>query len=86
MTTIEYLALRPHREATWNDVALAFEAGKHNQESTPCHWRGDVDGVWETDCEQAFVLDSGTPAEHSMKFCGYCGHPLKEMLYQEDER
>ncbi len=42
-----------------------------------CEWYFDeIDGCWQTACKQAFVLNDGTPAENSMKYCCYCGGSL----------
>ena len=51
-----------------------------------CNWAqyDDEYGSWETNCGQAFVLDEGTPSENTMKFCCYCGRPLTETPYVED--
>ena len=37
-----------------------------------CAWRED-EGVWETDCGGAFVIDDGTPFDNNMKCCCFCG-------------
>ena len=47
---------------------------------SPCTWTlsdPDMD-AWETDCGHLFVINCGTPSEHSMKFCCYCGGLLEE--------
>lgn len=44
-----------------------------------CRWREDVEGggaVWETDCNNAFYIEAGTPADNRMRFCPYCGRTL----------
>jgi hypothetical protein len=43
-----------------------------------CHWMLEHDGeYYDTQCGQAFVmLNGGTPAEHKMQFCAYCGGKL----------
>lgn len=45
-----------------------------------CQWTGDDDGVWHTDCGEAFFFG---PSENKMKFCGYCGKLLEEVKYVE---
>jgi hypothetical protein len=48
-----------------------------------CVWAQDDDGIWLTDCENAFTLNDGAPSENDMKFCCYCGKPLKEEPWGE---
>jgi hypothetical protein len=48
-----------------------------------CTWTEDSDGNWETDCGETFILNDGTPKENHMKFCCYCGKPLKEERFKE---
>jgi hypothetical protein len=43
-----------------------------------CRWTEDGDGNWHTDCEHMFILTHGTPADNQMKFCCYCGKPIRE--------
>jgi len=54
-----------------------------------CSWTVDDDGVWNTECGQAFVLEDGSPKENFMKYCCYCGRGLIEIFppdpYPEDE-
>jgi len=41
-----------------------------------CSWAHKEDwddDYWETSCDNAFVLLSGTPSDNGMKFCPYCG-------------
>jgi len=47
-----------------------------------CHWYEDEDGVWHTDCEKMFVLNTGTPTENKMRYCCYCGKNLVEVKYR----
>jgi hypothetical protein len=51
-----------------------------------CEWsQDDLDGDWfVTDCGNDFILNDGTPEENKMKFCCYCGKPLKQILYVEE--
>ena len=47
-------------------------------EPPTCNWREDADGVWSSDCGDAFVFDdSGTPEEHHFTHCPYCGRRIK---------
>ena len=40
-------------------------------------WESHHD-FYETSCGKAFVVEHGTLAENNMKFCCYCGKPIKE--------
>ncbi len=54
----------------------------------PCEWKeDDADcGCWRPACGgDLFVLNAGTPAENKMKFCPFCGKPLKEVPYKEED-
>ena len=50
-----------------------------------CTWECDSDGNWETDCGEMFILNEGTPVDNSMKFCCYCGKPLREAPVKLEE-
>lgn len=51
-----------------------------------CDWwqEGESDW-WQTKCGNVFILNEGTPSENSMKFCCFCGKPVKEEPYAEEE-
>jgi len=52
---------------------------------TICEWKEDWEGrYWDTSCGECFSLEAGTPDENKMKFCAYCGKPLKQVLYVEE--
>ena len=42
-----------------------------------CEWSQDNDGNWTTECGGMFVINEGTPKDNDMRFCCYCGKPLK---------
>ena len=44
-----------------------------------CVWSEDEDGNWITTCGQMFVFTAEGPSGNGMKFCCYCGAPLKEL-------
>ena len=51
--------------------------------SDTCTWTQDDwggDSQWETSCGHAFEFHDGGPAENDIKYCGYCGKPLVEVL------
>lgn len=41
-----------------------------------CRWKADEDGVYHTECDNAFFFDTGAPADNKFKFCPYCGAKL----------
>jgi len=43
-----------------------------------CDWIEDVDGVWQTACDNLFEINEGTPEQNNMKFCCYCGKPIDQ--------
>jgi hypothetical protein len=42
-----------------------------------CGWAHDEAGVWQTDCGGSFLIEAGNPQENDMRFCCYCGRPVK---------
>jgi hypothetical protein len=53
--------------------------------ASACHWRADDDGNWDTDCGQCFCLtDDGTPTDHGLRYCGYCGLALVSVPYEPE--
>lgn len=53
--------------------------------SEKCIWRENEDGYYETGCDNAFIIESGTPEDNHMAFCCYCGKPLESQNYEWDE-
>lgn len=63
------------------ELAMRWAEDKFNlaesEAPTACEWRHiALDECWQTRCDNAFYLESGTPAENHMKFCPYCGRRL----------
>lgn len=50
-----------------------------------CEWKAVEDGPWETTCGHAFEINEGVPSDNGMQFCCYCGKPLFEIPYVEEE-
>ena len=50
---------------------------------TSCEWR-EEDGVWGTECDNAFEISEGGPTENKMVFCCFCGQKLEEFP-EEDQ-
>lgn len=51
----------------------------------PCTWSQNAEGNWETSCDEVYCIADGTPAENRMKFCTYCGLPVVEKVYEEED-
>jgi hypothetical protein len=46
----------------------------------PCRWHEDIDtGSWDTDCGNKFQFHEAGPVANGMRYCPYCGKPLKEV-------
>lgn len=54
------------------------DAVEYAEVKKPCKWTVDGDGVWYTECGNAFVFDTGGPADNKFKVCPYCGGALME--------
>lgn len=51
-----------------------------------CAWTQDeMSGVFVTACGNTFEIMYGTPSENGMRFCPYCGEPLREILWVDEE-
>ena len=54
-----------------------------------CRWRQhdtwECCALWDTDCGETFVINEDTPAENDMRFCCFCGKPLRQVLAQIDD-
>ncbi len=48
-----------------------------------CTWTKGTDG-WLTACSHIFYLTDGSPSQHEMKYCCYCGGPLIEVPETEE--
>ena len=44
---------------------------------TNCEWIDDEDGIWQTECGNAFCFEVDGPDENKFSFCPYCGKPLE---------
>ena len=44
---------------------------------TECHWKRDeFYDYYDTECENAFELETDGPKENGMNYCPYCGKKL----------
>jgi len=75
---IKYFA-SVHAGGSIGEIATEFRQLRE-EKRTPCRWEQDMDGNWQTGCDNMFVLNDGTPTVNGMKFCAYCGHRLEEMV------
>lgn len=48
-----------------------------------CTWTSDDDGLWTTDCGNAYSFVWDGPEDNGQKFCGYCGKRLIQAAYVE---
>jgi len=51
-----------------------------------CAWSDDDNGVYETECGNAFELNEGTPADNNMAYCCYCGRLLDVRIGEKNEQ
>ena len=53
-----------------------------------CQWV-EYDGVtWETGCDNLFYFVDfvdKSPSTNGMKYCCYCGNPIEEVKYNQDD-
>lgn len=56
-----------------------------NAEKESCIWSQNLDGIWNTECNNSFVLDSGSPFDNKMHYCCYCGSDLLQEEYKEND-
>jgi len=54
----------------------------NNNKPVTCTWSQDSDSsdVFSTSCGDAFVLICGTLKLNHMKYCCYCGRPIKQEI------
>jgi len=56
-------------------------------DSSKCLWASDIDGVWTASCSKSDWVfpeqDNGTPKNNRMRFCPFCGKPLRQRSYRE---
>jgi hypothetical protein len=51
-----------------------------------CEWKLDpCDGAHYTSCGEAFCLDDGTLKDNAIRYCCYCGKPVKETIPRDEE-
>jgi hypothetical protein len=73
------------RRSPKNQDRLWKELGKENAPYAPCEWEENSDGQYEADCGNIFEVIEGTPEENGFKFCTFCGKPLKQVRFEEED-
>ena len=55
--------------------------------SDTCTWSQDDEGsdTWWSGCRHGFTFTDGGPVQNRFKFCCYCGKPLIEDQWKEEE-
>jgi hypothetical protein len=48
-----------------------------------CLWTSDEDGIWTASCKQDWLFEEGSPRDNKMRFCHFCGRPLRQRSYRE---
>ncbi len=75
-----------HDYAQYGEGSSEYEQPRAKAaEQEGCEWAEDSDGIWHTDCGNAFTYDSGTPEENSTKFCQYCGATCAFTHYRDED-
>lgn len=59
------------------DLVARIEAGK----PSCCEWKLDEPdyNAWKGTCGRMWCLTEGTPNENKIKFCPYCGKPIRQI-------
>ena len=67
--------------AEWSSVSITVRLQKGVvPQGEACIWEyWDNGECWETGCDNAFILNDGTPGENGMVFCPYCGQRIEEV-------
>jgi len=65
-----------------------MEGTQTNKTRNECTWKEELDPggdriAYQTDCENAFAFDNGTPTENCFNYCCFCGRKLIEQAAQK---
>lgn len=59
---------------------------KQRPKPETCEWiREEWDEEYFTTCGEAFCLNDGTLKDNSIRYCCYCGKPIKETIKRDEE-
>ena len=50
-----------------------------------CQWVECDEVTWETGCDNLFYFVDGSPSTNGMEYCCYCGKPIEEVKYNQDD-
>ncbi|WP_252178360.1 hypothetical protein [Endozoicomonas sp. 4G] len=69
--------LAPRISAKDRRVARVIRGLLADREAT-CTWTDDPEGIWHTDCGEAFEVHAGSPGQNGLRYCCFCGRKLAE--------
>lgn len=50
-----------------------------------CIWTPDINGIWETQCDNMFEFTDDGPHDNGFKYCPYCGGKLIETEFVDEK-
>lgn len=58
-----------------------------SEQKMNCVWSQDNEDsdTWGTNCGHYYIINDGTPDENKMKFCCFCGLPIDQEIWVEEE-
>jgi hypothetical protein len=71
---------KPRRVVNFEDIELILKPKR--DPPAECIWTEDEDGNWHTLCCRMYTISEGTPEENGMKYCPFCGKPLRSRQVQ----
>ena len=74
--------------AALDEVWLAQPQAAPAEPQPTCVWHQDGDetsDTWATRCGKYFSLNDGSPSENHMNYCHYCGKPLEEHPFTDED-
>ncbi len=70
----------------WAERAMLQAAPAEPQPTCVWHQDGDeTSDTWATQCGKYFSLNDGSPSENHMNYCHYCGKPLEELPFTDED-
>ncbi len=70
------------------ELRAVLAALDRDARTAECVWSQDDEDsyCWGTSCGHAFALNDGTPEDNHIRFCCYCGKPVRQELWTEKSR